>query len=112
MSLPIYTFFPKQNKSTNANSFYAQNLPIASTSVPKSVPTTVSKKSNSSKLEVENVQLKTENEELKSEIQKLRKENVKKQNDLKNLLKLHKETCRLYVNSQLKVKLLNKSVNG
>lgn len=117
MSLPIFTFFPKQNKSTNANSFYAQNLPKTSKSVPQSVPTTVSKESNAAKnrlekLEVENVQLKTENGELKSEIEKLRKENVKKQNDLKNLLKLHKETFRLYVNSQLKVKLLNKSVNG
>lgn len=107
MSSPIFNFFPKQIKPTSLNSFYEQNLPKASKSVRESVPTTVMKK-----LEVENDQLKTENRELKKEIEKVRIENVKKQNDLKNLLKLHKETCRLYVNSQLKFKLLKKSVAG
>lgn len=112
MTSPIFTFFPKKNKNNSANSFYEQNLPKASKSVPEneSNQLTVVKESLK-KLQDQNIQLKTENFQLKAEIDKLQKENTKKQNDLKNLLKLHKETCRMYVNKEMKFKILKKSVN-
>lgn len=110
MSLPIFTFFPKQSKITSANSFYAQNLPKTSKPIPVSESNQLTAV-DSEKLQDENVQLKAENDQLKAENEELRKKNSKKQNDLKNLLKLQKETCRMYVNSEMKFKILKKSVH-
>lgn len=111
MEAPIFTFFPKKNKNTSAATFYAQNIPKAKESVPEKEANQKIEKKNLKRLEGENIQLKEENLQLKAKIDKLRKENAKKQNDLKSLLKLHKETCRMYVNNEMKYKILQKSVN-
>lgn len=106
MSSPILTFFPKRTINTSANSFYAQNLPKTSKPIPvnESKQLTTHSTVDLGKLQDENVQL-------KAEIKEMRKQNAKKQIDLKNLLKLQKETCRMYVNSEMKYKVLKKSVN-
>lgn len=117
MASPIFTFFPKQRKNTSASSFYAQNLPKSYSTVANCsdsfIPVNESEQLATVEydLQDENVKLKAENVQLKAEIEELRKQNAKKQNDLKNLLKLQKETCRMYVNSEMKYKVLKKSVN-
>lgn len=114
----ILSFFPIKNKNTSAKEFYAQNLPTTSNSVlqesNKSQNDDVENRFQSVheeniELQAENVQLKEINQQLNEKNTQLRNKNAKLQNDLKKLLKLHRETCRMYVNKELKIKILKKS---
>lgn len=109
MSKKIFSFFPKTNTNTSSSTFYAENLPQKSQ--PKKIATGKKDNQDFKQLQQENIKLKAENEKLNAEIVCLRKQNAKKEKDLKNLLKIHKETCRMYVNSEMKFKIQTKKVN-
>lgn len=104
---PIYSFFPKSKSAVNipgdANDFYNQHLPKVSQNSANS-------ESSQQLCENENQKLKEEMKQIKAENSKLRAKNQKLHTDLAGLLKVHKETCRLYVNKEIKVKLLEKKV--
>lgn len=99
---PIYSFFSntKSVSHGSASDFYVQNLPK---NLEKS-----SEIEQSKNIESEHEQLKKEVERLRAENVKLRKENEKTRSDFAKLLKVHNETCRMYVNKEIKVKLLEK----
>lgn len=101
---PIYNFFPKSKDSQNhsMNDFYSEHLP----NIPQNV------EQSTQQLDAQNQiqQLKQKVEILTAENVKLRQENVKCHKEMAQLLKIHKETCRLYVNKELKVKILEKNV--
>lgn len=103
---PIYSFFPKSkssaNISENANDFYKQHLPKVSNNCSNS--------DASQQFANENQRLKEEVERLTAENSKIIEENKKLRSEFAGLLKVHKETCRLYVNKELKVKLLEKKI--
>lgn len=108
---PIYSFFPKSKAvgadiPENAKDFYQQHLPKKSqksTDFNSSVEECV-------KCMPQIKVLKEQLEQIKSENLKLTTENQKLRNDFAGLLKVHKETCRLYVNKDLKVKVLEKKI--
>lgn len=89
------------NTPQNVSDFYAQLLP----EIPqKSSDSEPSGQSGASDIE----QLKERLEQLQIENVKLRKELTKMRTDFNGLLKVHKETCRLYVNKEIKVKAMEK----
>lgn len=82
------------------NDFYKQNLPIEKPSVEDH--------HHQKDIMEENATLKMQVENFKNENAKLSEENTKLRKDLASLLKVHRETCRMYVNKELKVKLFQK----
>lgn len=102
---PIYSFFSKSKNSTitqNVSDFYEQHLPNIPQSVAEEEPV------EDQNIIEENKKLKQEIEDLKKENAKLHEESTKSRKDLASLLKVHRETCRMYVNKELKLKLAEK----
>lgn len=100
-SKPIYSFFSatKNTASVSSAGFYEQHLPKPTEEIPVAMQLERDEqiknlKDQVAKLEIENTKLKDENKKCKD--------------DLASLMKVHKETCRMYVNKELKVKLLEK----
>lgn len=109
-TLPIYSFYPKSKSvqsNDSANDFYQQHLPKISQ---YSVNSNSSQPEQEVNATVENQSLKQENEKLKLENAKLHTENQKLRKDFTGLLKIHKETCRLYVNKEINMKLVEKKI--
>lgn len=104
---PIYSFFPKSNCAANipdnASDFYTQLLPKTPQ---QSADSESSVQSSANDIE----QLKEKLEQVQIENVKLRNELSKMRTDFNGLLKVHKETCRLYVNKEIKIKALEKKI--
>lgn len=100
---PIYQFFPskKNAASASSNGFYEQHIPNPPSDVNNSI--TVAHDDEIEHLKEQIAKLTIENA-------KIKEENIKCKNDLAGLLKVHKEMCRMYVNKELKMKLLEKKI--
>lgn len=105
----IHTFFPsiKNNTSESSNEFYQEFLPKISTDNEKPVMS-IEQLDTAEDLDNEIKQLKEKIEKLSAENAQLKQENTKYKNDFAGLMKVHKEMCRMYVNKDLKIKLMEK----
>lgn len=93
----------KVPENCSQNAFYQHSLPSVSPKIDicnESSPI-VNFPEDLKKIKAENERLSTENSALKEQLKKVR-------DDFNKLLKLHNETCRMYVNKEMKIKLLEK----